>query len=115
MLTRHTRLFQLALNVIENVVGSEEASKILEDDLNNVLSKIKSGVTNKSISERHTIMLRNYNDPLAVRAKGSSMTNDDEHPNLCAMDDDSLSSAGFVFAVRLCVAFELECERVVLF
>ncbi|KAL5787412.1 hypothetical protein ACOSP7_004361 [Xanthoceras sorbifolium] len=42
MLTRCTRLFQLASNVIENVVASEEASKILEDDLNNVLSKVKS-------------------------------------------------------------------------
>ncbi|KAL5861893.1 hypothetical protein ACOSQ4_003189 [Xanthoceras sorbifolium] len=42
MLTCRTRLFQLASNVIENVVGSEEASKILEDDLNNVLSKVKS-------------------------------------------------------------------------
>ncbi|KAK3225656.1 hypothetical protein Dsin_005518, partial [Dipteronia sinensis] len=69
MLTCHIRLFQLASNVIENVVGSEEASKTLEDDLNNVLSKIKSWVTNESISKRHSIAPQNYNEPLAVRAK----------------------------------------------
>ncbi|KAH7576489.1 hypothetical protein JRO89_XS01G0082400 [Xanthoceras sorbifolium] len=70
MLTCRTRLFQLASNVIENVVGSEEASKILEDDLNNVLSKVKSVVKSDSISERHSSTPQIYNKPLAVRAKG---------------------------------------------
>ncbi|KAL5744290.1 hypothetical protein ACOSP7_027152 [Xanthoceras sorbifolium] len=70
MLTRCTRLFQLASNIIENVVGSEEASKILEDDLNNVLSKVKSVVSSDSISERHSSTPQIYNEPLAVRAKG---------------------------------------------
>ncbi|KAL5810892.1 hypothetical protein ACOSQ4_027460 [Xanthoceras sorbifolium] len=70
MLTRRTRLFQLASNIIENVVGSEEASKILEDDLNNVLSKVKSVVSSDSISERHSSTPQIYNEPLAVRAKG---------------------------------------------
>ncbi|KAL5811998.1 hypothetical protein ACOSQ3_026948 [Xanthoceras sorbifolium] len=63
-------LFQLASNVIKNVVGSEEASKILEDDLNNVLSKVKSVVRSDSISERHSSTPHIYNEPLAVRAKG---------------------------------------------
>ncbi|KAL5767404.1 hypothetical protein ACOSQ2_014187 [Xanthoceras sorbifolium] len=53
MLTRRTRLFQLASNVIENVVSSEEACKILEDDLNNVLSKVQLVVRSDNISERH--------------------------------------------------------------
>ncbi|KAL5769859.1 hypothetical protein ACOSP7_014013 [Xanthoceras sorbifolium] len=70
MLTRRTRLFQLASNVIENVVGSEEACKILEDDLNNVLSKVKSVVRSDNISERHNSTPYIYNEPLAVKAKG---------------------------------------------
>ncbi|KAH7570781.1 hypothetical protein JRO89_XS05G0188800 [Xanthoceras sorbifolium] len=70
MLTCRTRLFQLASNVIENVVASEEASKILEDDLNNVLSEVKSVVRSDSISERHSSTPHIYNEPLAVRAKG---------------------------------------------
>ncbi|KAL5756330.1 hypothetical protein ACOSQ2_021076 [Xanthoceras sorbifolium] len=70
MLTCRTRLFQLASNVIENVVGSEETSKILEDYLNNILSKVKSMVRNDSISERHSSTPQIYNKSLAVRAKG---------------------------------------------
>ncbi|KAH7569287.1 hypothetical protein JRO89_XS06G0137700 [Xanthoceras sorbifolium] len=70
MLTRRTRLFQLASNVIENVVGSEKASKILENDLNNVLSKVKSVVRSDSISKKHSSTSQIYNEPLAVKAKG---------------------------------------------
>ncbi|KAH7557409.1 hypothetical protein JRO89_XS11G0149800 [Xanthoceras sorbifolium] len=57
-------------DVVVDDKGSEEASKILEDDLNNVLSKVKSVVSSDSISERHSSTPQIYNEPLAVRAKG---------------------------------------------
>ncbi|KAH7557113.1 hypothetical protein JRO89_XS11G0048600 [Xanthoceras sorbifolium] len=57
-------------DVVVDDKGSEEASKILEDDLNNVLSKVKSVVRSDSISKRHSSTPQIYNEPLAVRAKG---------------------------------------------
>ncbi|KAH7576836.1 hypothetical protein JRO89_XS01G0159200 [Xanthoceras sorbifolium] len=55
--------------VVDDKVSSKEASKILEDDLNNVLSKVKSVVRSDNISERHCSTLQIYNEPLTVRAR----------------------------------------------
>ncbi|KAH7571433.1 hypothetical protein JRO89_XS04G0052700 [Xanthoceras sorbifolium] len=57
-------------DVVVDDKGSEEACKILEDDLNNVLSKVKSVVRSDNISERHNSTPYIYNEPLAVKAKG---------------------------------------------
>ncbi|KAH7567905.1 hypothetical protein JRO89_XS07G0183100 [Xanthoceras sorbifolium] len=57
-------------DIVVDDKGSEEASKILEDDLNNVLSKVKSVVKSDSIFKRHSSTLQIYNEPLTIRAKG---------------------------------------------
>ncbi|KAH7575397.1 hypothetical protein JRO89_XS02G0098200 [Xanthoceras sorbifolium] len=65
--------FSVRLGYSKKIVddkGSKEASKILKDDLNNVLSKVKSVVRSESISERHNSTPQIYNESLAVRAKG---------------------------------------------
>lgn len=70
LLMRHTRLFQLASNVIDDAVLSEEASDMLRENLELMHTKIKlmrkGGVATKSIIPSQQV----FNDPCQVRAKG---------------------------------------------
>ncbi|ESR42104.1 hypothetical protein CICLE_v10013881mg, partial [Citrus x clementina] len=72
ILMRRTALFQLASNVIDKAVISEEASKILMDDFENSLRKIKSVVSQdpKAMEKNKCTDQHVLNDPLVVRAKG---------------------------------------------
>ena len=72
ILMRRTTLFQLASNVIDKVVISEKASKILMDDFENPLRKIKlvvsqdpEAVEKNKCTDQHVL-----NNPLVVRTKG---------------------------------------------
>ena len=69
---RRTILFQLASNVIDKAVISEEVSKILMDDFENSLQKIKSVVSHdpKAMKKNKCTNQHVLNDPLVVRAKG---------------------------------------------
>ena len=63
---RRSTLFQLALNVIDKAVISEEASKILMDDFENSLRKIKSVISHdpEVVEKNKCIDQHVLNDPL---------------------------------------------------
>ncbi|KAL6188508.1 hypothetical protein ACLB2K_039900 [Fragaria x ananassa] len=78
LLARRSRLCQYAVEVIDKIVGSEEASALFLDSLDSVLEKYNSmmadgkivssaimPVEQKSLPSRHI-----YNEPVQVRAKG---------------------------------------------
>ncbi|KAK2653160.1 hypothetical protein Ddye_013016 [Dipteronia dyeriana] len=93
-MVRRMRLFQLATCVIDKVACTEEARKILEDILNNAILDIKSTLKSGGsgeVSERNNVVQHVYNEPLAVRAKGDSVCNNDTI-NLTAKDEDSIST-----------------------
>lgn len=72
---RRNKLFQLASNVIDKVVFSEEASKIFTDALECLLEKNKSvmsGCDSQGDSEKNSsVQQPDFDEPLQVRAKGS--------------------------------------------
>lgn len=72
---RRNKLFQLASNVIDKVVFSEEASKIFTDALEGLLEKIQSvmsGCDSEGDSEKNSsVQQPDFDEPLQVRAKGS--------------------------------------------
>ena len=70
---RRMRLFQLATCVIDKAACTEDASKILEDILNNAILDNKSTLGSGGsggVFERNNVVQHVYNEPLAVRAKG---------------------------------------------
>ncbi|KAK1559326.1 hypothetical protein Q3G72_013331 [Acer saccharum] len=72
-MVRRMRLFQLATYVIDKAACIEDASKILEDILNNAILDNKSTLGSGGsggVSKRNNIVQHVYNEPLAVRAKG---------------------------------------------
>lgn len=73
LLFRRNRLFQLASNVIDKVVFSEEASKIFIDTLEGVLEKVKSVMSacdSEGDSEKNSsVQQPHFDEPLQVRAK----------------------------------------------
>ncbi|KAK1552145.1 hypothetical protein Q3G72_011087 [Acer saccharum] len=71
-MVRHMRLIQLATYVIDKATCIEDASKILEDILNNAILDIKSTLRfggSYGVSERNNVVQHVYNEPLVVRAK----------------------------------------------
>ncbi|KAK1591500.1 hypothetical protein Q3G72_008684 [Acer saccharum] len=71
-ISRRTRLFQLASNVIESVAFSDKDSKIVEDGLSDLLRRFKKdkAITScGSINDRNSTKEQVYNEPPAVQAK----------------------------------------------
>ncbi|KAH9679171.1 protein FAR1-related sequence [Citrus sinensis] len=74
ILLRRTKLFQLASNVIDKAVLSEAASKLVIENLEDALEKVKlvmKSCRSEGVLEKNSGMQQpHFNEPLQVRAKG---------------------------------------------